>query len=449
MLVSLVVRFNEDGERDVDRYEAWAASLLRLRAAFKKTEPVGIDQLRDYLECIPEQQQLGTLQDLIAEHLTLTWRERPGDCLEAYFAEYGDQFEQLRSASTVPVDLVEDEFLARYQVPHGDTPPLDEYRRRFPKRPDIMERLEKRSLDKGHYLKLKKVGHGAMGDVWKAYDCHLAKLIAIKQANTDSTNIDTILQDLARESNITSKLEHPGINTLHTLQQGDSAGAPLYGMELVEGSSLAQAIARYHTPSELLGKSARRQRMQQLLLSLVAVGEALEYAHQNGVVHCDLKPGNILLDQNDAPAIIDWGMARDLNETSKTTSSPDTLIAGTPEYMPPEQADGHADVRSDVFGLGAILYEILTGVPPHHWNNRIPPNDWPHRIRLADIEPPRQLNPKIPAPLNAVCKKALARDPDERHQSAAEFFRELASLIHKRPGVPGLSRVCRWLGGGA
>lgn len=448
MLVSLVVRFKEDGERDFDRYEAWVASLLRLRGAFKKAERIKIHQLRDYLECISEKQQSDTLQDLIAEHLALTWREKPGECLEAYFAEFGGEFEQLRSPSTVPADLVEDEFLARYQVPHGDTPPLEEYRQRFPKRTDIIECLGKRSLDKGHYIKLKKIGHGAMGDVWKAYDCRLNKLIAIKQANSDSADIDTILHDLAEESNITSELEHPGINTLRALQQEDRAAAPLYGMELVDGQSLAQAIGKYHTPSELLGKSARRQLMQRLLQVLVDVGEALEYAHNKGVLHCDLKPGNILLDENDHPAIIDWGMARTVTATSRPTASPDTLIAGTPEYMPPEQADGHADTRSDVFGLGAILYEILTGSPPHSWDNKIPPNDWVHQVRQAGITPPRQLNPKISAPLNAICSKALAPNPDDRHQSAAEFASELKPLVKNSQSAPLLSKVCHWLGGG-
>jgi len=368
--------------------------------------------------------------------------------LEAYFEEYGGQFEQLRSPSTVPVDLVEDEFLARYQAPHGDTPPLDEYRRRFPKRADIIERLGKRSLDRGRYIKLKKIGHGAMGDVWKAYDCRLGKLIAIKQANTDSADIDTILRGLADESNITSGLEHPGINTLRVLQQGDSAAAPLYGMELVDGQSLAQAIGKYHTPSELLGKSARHQLMQLLLRILVDVGGALEYAHTHGVLHCDLKPGNILLDENDKPTIIDWGMARATSGASRRVSSPDTLIAGTPEYMPPEQADGHADTRSDVFGLGAVLYEILTGSPPHSWDNKIPPNDWIRQIRQADIKPPRQVNPKISATLNAICCKALSQDPDHRHQSAAEFAMELEPLVKNSQSNPVLSKVRRWLGGG-
>jgi len=447
MLVSLVVKFNEKGERDVDRYEAWVASLLHLREACKKSEDIGIEKLRDYLEYIPENQQSDTLQDLIAEHLSLTWREKPSGCLEAYFEEYGGEFEHLSSPSTVPMDLVEDEFLARYQTPHGDTPALDEYRRRFPTRDDIIERLGKRSLDKGQYIKLKKVGHGAMGDVWKAYDCRLAKLIAIKQANTDSADIDTILHGLAEEANITSELEHPGINTLRVLQQGDSAAAPLYGMALVDGQSLAQAIGKYHTPSELRGKSARRQLMQQLLHILVDVGEALEYAHKKGVLHCDLKPGNILLNENDNPAIIDWGMARTVSSTSRPASSADTLIAGTPEYMPPEQADGHADTRSDVFGLGAILYEILTGSSPHSWDNKIPPNDWIQQVRQADIKPPRQINPKISADLNTICSRALAQNPDDRHQSAAEFANELKPLVNRSLSDFTLSKVYRWLGG--
>lgn len=427
MLASLIVKFQEKGERDVDRYEAWTASLLRLREAFKQGENIGIVKLRDFLQYISEDQRSGTLQDLIAEHLKLTWQEKPGKLLEAYFEEYGEKFEELNSPATVPVDLVEDEFLARYQQAHGDFPSVKEYQQRFPGRNDIIEHLEQRCLDSGRYVKLNIIGRGAMGDVWKAYDCRSKNLIAIKQTETNSNHLG-----LAEESGITSELDHPSIVTLQTLQQEDSSAPPLYGMTLVDGRSLAQEIGKYHTPSEQLSKADRRKLMRQLLQILVDVCESLEYAHSKGILHCDLKPGNILLNEDDNPAIIDWGMAKVITNSAPSPVSHHTVIAGTPEYMPPEQADGFADTRSEVFGLGAILYQILTGSPPHKWDNRVPPPDWAHRVRQSQIEQASETTRSTPAALNAICNKALTQNPEMRYQTASALAQDIKNFLNGR-----------------
>lgn len=430
MLVTIVADFQNNGKREADRYEAWTTSLLRLRETCKSGTTVSIEKLRDFLQYIPQQQRPDALQDLIAEHLYITWQQEDGVLLDAYCKEYGDEYKALSSLAKVPADLVEDEFLARFQSPHCKKITLEEYQTRFPERNDISSILAKRCLDKGRYIKINIIGRGAMGDVWKAYDCQANQLIALKQASCDSQLIG-----LDQESTTSSKLDHPNIVTLLKLPLQDKSSQPLFGMPLVEGQSLAQAIGKYHTPSELLDKKQRRLLMRQLLHSLADVCDAIDYAHSKDILHCDLKPGNILLNKEDIPFIIDWGMTKPITDKAEippSPASPQALIAGTPEYMAPEQAYALAEPRSDIFGLGSILYQILTSIPPHNWESSTPPADWLSRVKQCQVESPIAMERSTPPALNAICNKALSKDPDKRYQTASALAQDIRNYLSQQ-----------------
>jgi hypothetical protein len=179
VILPLIVHYAEQGQREVDRYAGWSAAIERLREDWGAGNAPQVSQLRDYLQDIGQNDQAEVLQDLIAEHMRLSWQTGRGTLLEAYMKAHGQEFKCLASAADVSTDLVEDEFLARFSLPHGDKPALAEYEQRFSSRADVVERLQKRYLACGRYVKLQKRGQGAMGDVWFAYDRQLCRKVAI------------------------------------------------------------------------------------------------------------------------------------------------------------------------------------------------------------------------------------------------------------------------------
>jgi serine/threonine-protein kinase len=238
---------------------------------------------------------------------------------------------------------------------------------------------------------------------------------------------------------VTAGLEHPGIVSLHEYRQG--AGAiPFYVMRLVRGKTLGERIREYHQPPA--GRPPLEQHLlwERLLQSLASVCDAISFAHENGILHRDLKPGNVILGEFGEVVVLDWGMARRLSKpgefparAASGTDPADETIVGTPDYMPPEQANGHADVRSEVFGLGAILYEMLTGRSPHGWAEGARPAEWSRLVQEACFEHPRRLSPATPRPLEAICMKALSQEPGQRYQTAAELARELRCYLAGEP----------------
>lgn len=447
MLVSVIGRYAEECERELDPYVAWTAALQRLHDDWVQGQRPGIAQLRGYLAAVPEAHQGEALQDLIAAHLRLAWQTGRGPCLESYLAEFADELEGQATAAQVPADLVEDEFLARCQVPHGDAPLPASYDERFPARPDIHTRLHGRCLGAGRYVRLHLRGRGAMGEVHEALDRRLGRRVALKQPRADLADDSALRDHLAVEARLAAALEHPGTVAVHEYHEaGDEP--PFYVMGLVEGPTLAERIRLYHQPPADPVPGEQRLLWHQLLTSFVAIGDAVAHAHGQGVLHRDLKPGNIVVGADGETVILDWGLGRQLGANGAGAGG---AVVGTPEYMAPEQADGAADVRSDVFSLGAILYEILTGRPPHVWEGGIRPDDWPRLVREAHIPGPRSLHPGASAALEAVCLKALARDPADRYASARALALEVRRHLAGEPVLawtePMRSRVWRWLAG--
>jgi tetratricopeptide (TPR) repeat protein len=265
----------------------------------------------------------------------------------------------------------------------------------------------------GHYRLLEVLGEGGAGVVFRARDETLGREVALKILKTAQAYSPQSVERFQQECRNAARLRHPGIVTVH---EAGREGEVLYcAMELVFGRPFA--------PSE--GDLAGRVKV------LEKVARAVQYAHEQGIIHRDLKPLNILLDAQGEPRLLDFGLSRNLEAPAGLTRSGTAL--GTPLYMAPEQAAGKtADitVRTDVYALGAILYEVLAGRPPHVGESI---TELYGKILGEDPVPPRRLNPKAPAGLEAVALKALDKDPSRRYASAGEYAEDLARHLAGEP----------------
>ena len=272
----------------------------------------------------------------------------------------------------------------------------------------------------GPYRIEAELGSGSFGTVYKAYDSALQIYVALKILHSYRLEQAEAVERFHQEARATARLRHPGIVQL--LEFGRE-GPPFYlATEFVEGLDLRDWCSR-HQPS-----TAEKADL------IARIAAALDHAHAHGVYHRDLKPANILVDEQGDPHIVDFGLARLSRETgvASITHASGTTILGTIVYMAPEQAAGHshqADARSDIYSLGVMLYELLTGRLPF---------EGPMPALLALIiddepPPPRGLNPAIPRDLEAICLKAMAKRPEDRYHSAAALERDLRSFLRGEP----------------
>lgn len=270
------------------------------------------------------------------------------------------------------------------------------------------------------------LGRGAMGTVRAVHDHKLGRSIALKEATGDAKSVGA--RRLVREARITALLEHPSIVPLYDAGIGED-GRPYYTMRLIRGRSLDEVLAEAKTLRERLAN----------LRSYLAVCEAVAHAHQAGIVHRDLKPANIMVGELGETLVVDWGLARVLDEPhlfdgggipSATTSGRFTMagaVVGTPAYMSPEQAAGeHADRRSDVWSLGIVLFQLLSGAPPFGDEDSESLLD-KVRTRTPAFDTLRAAN--APGELVAITERALARDGAERYPSAVELAGDLAAYL--------------------
>ena len=270
----------------------------------------------------------------------------------------------------------------------------------------------------GRYEIAAELGRGAMGVVYRARDPRIGREVAIKtikpadQADADET--EGLRERLFREAQSAGRLSHPGIVTIFDVDEQD--GLVYIAMELVEGQTLDRHAA---------AAGGGAQSLDFAIDLLLQVGAALDYAHRRGIVHRDIKPSNIMISP-DGVKIMDFGVARIASSQLTRTGA----VVGTPNYMSPEQVKGEEiDGRSDQFSLGAVAYELLTGKKPFQSSSL---TSTIFRIVSADPALPRQLNPKIPLPLEKAVLRALTKDPDGRFATCREFAETVAEQSRAR-----------------
>jgi len=267
------------------------------------------------------------------------------------------------------------------------------------------------------YELLGELGRGAMGVVYRARQIRADRIVALKvMINIDHARPADIKR-FTVEAQSSARLHHP--NIVQVYEVGQSGQSPYFTQEFVSGGTLSRKIAK-----QMLGHSETAQVMH-------ALAVAVTYAHSRQIVHRDLKPLNILVDENGNPKIADFGLARRMEDQSHLTQ--DGTILGTPSYMAPEQASGNPSAigpLSDVYSLGAILYELLTGRPPFKGATV-----WEviQQVRSAEPVPPSQLQAGVPADLETICLKCLQKSPDKRYESAQLLAEDLQRHIRNEP----------------
>jgi serine/threonine protein kinase len=296
---------------------------------------------------------------------------------------------------------------------------------------------------------LRPHAQGGLGIVYVGEDNALRREVAIKQIRSDRPESTENRTKFLREAEVTGRLEHPGIIPVYALGT-DRDGKPFYVMRLVRGLDLRSEIQNFYASRSRSKSSLDGPELRSLLRRFLDICNAIEYAHFRGVLHRDLKPGNIMLGKHGETLVVDWGLAKVVDRlttpkgTDETHDEFDHLttdswsdsntaygsIVGTPAYSPPEQLRGQIEKlgpASDTYSLGAILYEILTGRPPHSGSKLEEVLD---EISNRRIISPSVLNPYAPKPLSAVCLKALSPEISDRFPSASELKNEVERFLN-------------------
>ncbi len=270
----------------------------------------------------------------------------------------------------------------------------------------------------GGYQIVEEIGQGGMATVYRAHQISMNRDVAIKILPLQFLHHTASLDRFKQEASIVARLEHRAIVPVH--DYGEHEGIPYIVMRYMDGGSVDDLLAKSPVPPG------------QTLQIIQQIAPALDYAHREGVLHRDLKPSNILLDANEDAYITDFGIARILGTPSNrlTTSG----VVGTPSYMSPEQAQGHElDGRSDVYALGVVLFEMLTGARPFE-------GETPYSVAVKHVtEAPPSIcgvNPRLPRSFDPVLYKALAKNREVRFQTANELAQALQAALESRPITP-------------
>jgi serine/threonine-protein kinase len=312
---------------------------------------------------------------------------------------------------------------------------------------------------------LRPHARGGLGEVFVAHDEELHREVALKEIQGSRADDPDSRARFLLEAEITGGLEHPGIVPVYGL--GCYAdGRPFYAMRFIRGDTLHDAIKQFHSPgAKGAAPGERSVQLRKLLGRFLDVCNAIEYAHSRGVLHRDLKPGNIMLGKYGETLVVDWGLAKPRGVTDAASGSPEGAIrpasasevtptlpggaVGTPEYMSPEQAAGRLEQlgpASDVYSLGATLYCLLAGRPPFPRGKDV--GAVLRQVQRGDFPRPRAVEPGVPVALEAVCVKAMALRPEERYASPRALADDVERFLADEPVSayrdPLTVRLTRW-----
>ena len=437
------------------------AALIRSdqRARWDRGERVLVE---DYLLRFPE--LIGTPAAL--ELVRGEWQLRKTRGEAHALGEYRDRFPELAAALAEYAEL-EDAFAggllegvpavpSTVVAPPPAAHPTTHLALRTPPLPSDLAPLPPASGPE-RYVVDRVLGEGGLGQVFVALDRDLNREVALKRIRPARADGVGDRQRFVREAQVTGQLEHPNIVPVYESSR-DPTGRPFYTMRLARGRTLGEAIAQHHERRRE-GKEDPLDRPR-LLNTFVGVCQAVGYAHSRGVLHRDLKPANVVLGSFGEVMVLDWGLAKVADQPDDLAGSgvslsgparePATLVGstvGTPAYMAPEQGHNQGvDERSDVYGLGAILYEILTGRPPR----TVRAVSELAAALATDPPEPKAAEPAVPRALNAVCLKALARDPAARYPRATDLADDVQRFLADEPvsawREPPAVRARRWVG---
>jgi serine/threonine protein kinase len=328
---------------------------------------------------------------------------------------------------------------------------------------------------------------GGLGEVFTARDTELNREVAVKRIQTRYADDAASRRRFLTEAEITARLDHPGVVPVFGLV-ADGLGRPCYAMRFIRGESLKEEIERYYGSErgkslDSPGEESKRQdpkdevrgqprsvAFRHLLQRFIAVCQAIGYAHARKVIHRDIKPANVMVGAFGETLVVDWGLAKAMDDSPDpaqilkaaaansfrrdpdATELPDHLTmagtaVGTPAYMSPEQASGRLDLvgpAADIYSLGATLFAILTGKAPFVGNT----SETLEKVRRGEFPAPKSMNPETPAPLDAVCRKAMALRPDDRYATALELSVDIERWLSDEPlssyRDPFAARLARW-----
>lgn len=369
--------------------------------------------------------------DRICDSFESSWKQGHPPDIESFLSETTKRIQPIVFAELMKLDI-------HYRQLSGDLISLEVYQSRFPQYSNILQEFGdvlSTSIQKpkkiGRFRLDRIVGRGAFGLVWKAWDEDLQRTVAIKIPRKRNLSPDE-LDRFIREAKAAARLSHPGIVSIYDFEE--IKGVPLLVSEFIEGSTL-QDWASHNEVHVFKAAMISRD-----------IALALQAAHEKSVVHRDLKPNNVLVRDDGQIQITDFGLAKRVD--TESTIAIEGAILGTFTYMSPEQANGQSssvDRRSDIYSLGAILYELLTSRVPFKGTTS---KQMIYQILQVEPVPPRKWNGSIPRDLETICLKAMCKVPSDRYDSASELAEDLQRFIDHKPiharRISLLGKLWRW-----